>query len=64
MTDAERNAADETLDGGYKLVLSQPDKLKEPYPPRAVWIPPTGSGSPPATYASTLAAIEALVATS
>jgi len=61
LTDAERTAADETLDGGYKLKLTNPDKLREPYPPRAVSIPPT-SGS--ATYASTIAAIEALVATS
>ena len=59
LTDAERNAADETVEGGYKLKLTNPDKLKEPYPPRAVSIAPT-SGS--ATYASTLAAIEALVA--
>lgn len=59
VTDAERNAADETLDGGYKVKLSQPDKLKEPYAPRAVSIPPT-TGT--ATYASTLAALEALVA--
>ena len=59
LTDAERSAADETLDGGYKLKLTNPDKLREPYPPRAVSIAPT-SGS--ATYASTIAAIEALVA--
>jgi len=59
LTDAERSAADETVDGGYKLKLTNPDKLREPYPPRAVSIAPT-SGS--ATYASTLAAIEALVA--
>lgn len=59
LTDAERTAADETLDGGYKLKLTNPDKLREPYPPRAVSIAPT-SGA--ATYASTLAAIEALVA--
>lgn len=58
LTEAERNAADEGLDGGYKLKLSNPEKLKEPYPPRAVSIAPeTGS----ATYASTLAALEALV---
>jgi hypothetical protein len=61
LTDAERNAADETVDGGYKLKLTSPDKLREPYPPRAISIAPT-SGS--ATYASTLAAIEALVAVS
>jgi hypothetical protein len=59
LTDAERSAADDTMDGGYKLKLTNPDKLKEPYPPRAVSIPPT-SGD--ATYASTIAAIEALVA--
>jgi hypothetical protein len=59
LTDAERNAADDTLDGGYKLKLTNPDKLKEPYPPRAVSIAPqTGT----ATYASTIAALEALVA--
>lgn len=61
LTDAERSAADETVDGGYKLKLTNPDKLREPYPPRAVSIAPqTGT----ATYASTIAAIEALVATS
>ena len=59
LTDAERSAADETLDGGYKLKLTNPDKLREPYPPRAVSIAPT-SGT--ATFASTIAAIEALVA--
>jgi len=58
LTDAERSAADETMDGGYKLKLTNPDKLREPYPPRAVSIAPQ-SGS--ATYASTIAAIEALV---
>ena len=57
VTEAERNAADETLDGGYKIKLTNPDKLKEPYPPRAVSIAPeTGT----ATYASTIAALEAL----
>jgi hypothetical protein len=61
LTDAERSAADETMDGGYKLKLTNPDKLREPYPPRALSIAPT-SGS--ATYASTLAALEALVASS
>jgi hypothetical protein len=58
LTEAERNAADEAMDGGYKLKLSNPEKLKEPYPPRAVSIPPV-SGT--ATYASTIAALEALV---
>jgi hypothetical protein len=59
LTDAERSAADETMDGGYKLKLTNPDKLREPYPPRALSIAPeTGT----ATYASTIAAIEALVA--
>jgi len=59
LTDAERSAADETMDGGYKLKLTNPDKLREPYPPRAVSIAPE-SGS--ATYASTIAALEALLA--
>ncbi|MGN6398723.1 MAG: hypothetical protein ACTHMI_24360 [Mucilaginibacter sp.] len=59
LTDAERTAADETMDGGYKLKLTNPDKLREPYPPRAVSIAPE-SGT--ATYASTLAALEALTA--
>src|ERR1700760_2139777 len=59
LTDAERSAADENMDGGYKLKLTNPDKLREPYPPRAVSIAPE-SGS--ATYASTLAALEALTA--
>lgn len=59
LTDAERSAADETVEGGYKLKLTNPDKLKEPYPPRAVSIAPQ-SGT--ATYASTLAALEALTA--
>lgn len=61
LTDAERSAADETMDGGYKLKLTNPDKLREPYPPRAVSIAPT-SGT--ATFSSTIAALEALVATS
>ena len=59
LTDAERSAADETLDGGYKLKLTNPDKLREPYPPRAISIAPT---SGPASYASTIAAIETMVA--
>ena len=58
LTDAERNAADETINGGYKLKLTNPDKLREPYPPRAISI---ASESGSATYTSTLAAIEALV---
>lgn len=58
VTEAERNAADETLDGGYKIKLTNPDKLKEPFPPRAVSIAPSGGGT--ATYASTIAALEAL----
>lgn len=57
LTEAERNAADEGLEGGYKLKLTNPDKLREPYPPRAVSIAPE-SGT--ADYASTLAALEAL----
>ncbi len=59
VTEAERNTADETLDGGYKIKMTNPDKLKEPYPPRAVSIAPQ-SGA--ATYASTITALEALAA--
>jgi hypothetical protein len=57
LTEAERNAADEALEGGYKLKLTNPDKLREPFPPRSVFIAPE-SGSP--SYATTLAALEAL----
>lgn len=56
--EATRDSTDETVQGGWKMKLGPPDKLDEPYPPRAVLIPPV-SGS--ATYATTLAAIEALV---
>ncbi|TWR25726.1 hypothetical protein FPZ43_15685 [Mucilaginibacter pallidiroseus] len=59
VTEAERNAADEALEGGYKIKLTNPDKLREPYPPRAVSIAPANGT---ASYASTLAAIEDLVA--
>lgn len=59
IADYERSANDEALEGGYKMKLTQPDKLREPYPPRAIQIAPSGGGS--ATYASTLAAIEALL---
>jgi hypothetical protein len=59
LTEAERNAADEALEGGYKLKLTNPDKLREPYPPRAVSIAPT---SGPATYTSTLEELEHLAA--
>ncbi len=58
LTDAERSAADENLDGGYKLKLTNPDKLREPYPPRAVSI---AAANAPASYSSTIAAIEALL---
>lgn len=56
LTEAERNAADEALEGGYKLKLTNPDKLREPFPPRSVFIADSGSPS----YASTIAALEAL----
>ncbi len=59
LTDAERSAADDSMDGGYKLKLTNPDKLKEPYPPRAISIAPTQGD---ATYASTIAAIDAWLA--
>jgi hypothetical protein len=61
VTEAERNSADETLEGGYKIKLTNPDKLKEPFPPRAVSIAPSDGGT--ATYAGTVAALEALVVT-
>ncbi len=50
ITDAERTSADEALEGGWKLKLGPPDKLREAYPPRAVFIPvsPVGvAGSVP-----------------
>ena len=34
----ERTANDEGLDGGFKLQLANPDKLREPMPPRSVFI--------------------------
>src|SRR6185312_7962582 len=46
LTDAERTAGDDTVDGAYKLKLTNPDKLKEPYPPRAVFIPVSPAGIP------------------
>lgn len=57
---AERKSTDETYEGGYNIKLTAPPKLSEPYMPRCINVPPVGSGSPPATFASTLAAIEAL----
>ncbi|MDT3405100.1 hypothetical protein [Mucilaginibacter terrae] len=57
LTEAERNAADEGMEGGYKLKLTNPDKLREPYPPRAVFIAPQ-SGT--ASYTSTLTALNEL----
>lgn len=55
VTDSEKNEASE---GGWTIKLGPPDKLMEPYPPRSVSIPPV---SGPATLATTLAAIQALV---
>lgn len=37
LTDAERNAADESLDGGYKLKLTNPDKLRALSPSRHIY---------------------------
>jgi len=56
--DSENTANNETVEGGYTNKLMNPDKIREPYPPRGISIPPV-SGS--ATYASTLAAIMTLV---
>lgn len=36
MSEAERNASDEGMEGGYKLKLTNPDKLREPLPPRSM----------------------------
>lgn len=44
VSEAERNASDESIEGGYKIKLTQPDKLREPYPPRSVFIPISGAG--------------------
>lgn len=60
LREADKVSSDETVQGGWKLKFGAPDKLDEPYPPRAVLIPPV-SGS--ATYATTIAALEALVFT-
>lgn len=54
----QRQASDEDMAGAWKLEATNPPKLLEAYPPRSVLIPP-GSGS--ATFASTLAALEALL---
>lgn len=53
-----RKASDEDMQGGWKIEAGMPKGLLEPYPPRAILIPPTTG---PATYASTLAALEALL---
>lgn len=52
----QRDAADEDMQGAWKIEASEPSKLLEPYPPRAIAIPPDGGGA--ATYASTIAAID------
>lgn len=51
---SERNAGDENFGGGYNMKLTNRPKLREPMLPRCVNI-----GSP-ATFATTLAALEAL----
>ena len=38
-SDTERNSSDEAVEGGWKIKLTQPDKLREPFPPRSVFIP-------------------------
>lgn len=60
LREADRVSSDETVQGGWKLKFGAPDKLDEPYPPRAIQIAPV-SGS--YTNASTIAALEALVFT-
>lgn len=54
----QRQASDEAMQGAWKLEATNPPKLLEAYPPRAVAIP-AGEGG--ATYASTLAAIQAFL---
>lgn len=54
----QRDAADEDMQGAWKLEATNPPKLLEAYPPRSVAIPP-GTGS--ATYASTIAALDAFL---
>jgi hypothetical protein len=46
MSEAERNASDEGTEGGYKLKLTNPDKLREPYPPRAMIMQADPGGVP------------------
>lgn len=53
--EADKNEASE---GGWTIKLGPPDKLMEPYPPRSVSLTPI-SGA--ASYANTVAMIEALV---
>lgn len=55
---SQRDAANEDMQGAWMLEFTNPPKLTEPYPPRAVSIPPTTG---PATYASTIAALEDLL---
>lgn len=55
---SERDASNEDMQGAWKLEATNPPKLLEAYPPRAVAIPPT---SGPATYASTIAALDAFL---
>jgi hypothetical protein len=54
----QRQASDEDMAGAWKIEATNPPKLLEAYPPRAVLIP---AGEDPATYASTIAALEALL---
>lgn len=59
VTEAERNAADEAMEGAYKIKLANPEKLREPHPPRSVFIGPIGGGT--TTYDSTIAGLESFV---
>lgn len=59
LSEGGRQANDESVEGGHKLKMANPNKIREPYPPASVSIAPQ-SGT--ATYASTLAALEALAA--
>lgn len=56
ISDAERTAADETLEGGWKVKLTSPDKLREPSLPPSIFIPvsPVGVTAPVPTVSSAI----------
>lgn len=56
LKESERNTADDAMEGGYKLKLGTPDRLKEPQSPAGVLIPVTTG-----TYTTTKEALFALL---